>query len=340
MFIMPTSLTPVDELFAAQQALNEAVLEQLWQQWRMIGSGATTRSTNPSVPTVVDPEALMLVSLLHSSQEPRLGDLIVNWATHNVDLLSVQRIRNLLQTYPSDVHEVLTSRLAWFAEIAVTEGADPRWRPLMKPAQERDAVPLRAGRHRAVRAPVTAPSCLALALRLGLGVGAKADIMAFLLGTQQAHAVRDMAHAVGYTVSASRRSVEELTEAGWLELRHGQPAYYRAHWSRWSGLLGLNTQESPRWEYWHQRFVVATAFSLFCEQLERACASSSPAPSAIAIEMRTLLEQHRTELGQRHAASWGAHERVHDWVTFGGEVVRRMALLVHPDTRQSAMEGT
>ena len=105
----------------------------------MIGSGATTRSTNPSVPTVVDPEALMLVSLLHASQEPRLGDLIVNWATHNVDLLSVQRIRNLLQTYPSDVHEVLTSRLAWFAEIAVTEGADPRWRPLMKPAQERDA---------------------------------------------------------------------------------------------------------------------------------------------------------------------------------------------------------
>jgi hypothetical protein len=122
------------------------------------------RSTNPSEPTVVDPEALMLVSLLHSSQEPRLGDLFVNWATHNVDLLS--------------------------------------------------------------------------------------------------------------------------------------------------------------------------------EQLERAYASSSPAPSAIAIEMRTLLEQHRTELGQLHAASWGAHERVHDWVTFGGEAVRRMALLIHPDTRLPAMEGT
>jgi serine phosphatase RsbU (regulator of sigma subunit) len=29
MFIMPSSLTPVDELFAAQRALNEAVLEQL-----------------------------------------------------------------------------------------------------------------------------------------------------------------------------------------------------------------------------------------------------------------------------------------------------------------------
>jgi hypothetical protein len=149
----------------------------------------------------------MLVSLLRASQEPRLGDLIVNWATHNVDLLSVQRIRNLLQTYPSDFHEVLTSRLAWFAEIALAEGADPRWRPLMKPAQDRDA-------------------------------------------------------------------------------------------------------------------------------------SSSPAPSAIAIEMRTLLEQHRNVLGQLQAASWSAHERVHDWVTFGGEVVRRMALLVHPDTRLPAMEGT
>ena len=79
---------------------------------------------------------------------------------------------------------------------------------------------------------------------------------------------------------------------------------------------------------------------LLSEQLERAYASSSPAPSAIAIEMRTLLEQHRTELGQLHAASWGAHERVHDWVTFGGEAVRRMALLIHPDTRLPAMEGT
>jgi hypothetical protein len=331
--------TSFDELLAAQRALDEALLEQLWRQWRMVGASATTRSSFASTETIVDPEALVLVSLLYSHREPRLGDLIVDWATRNVDLLSVQRIRNLMQNYPAELHELLESRLAWFAETAVNEGADPRWRPLLRPAEERDALLIRAGTKRAVRAPVTTPACLLLSLRLGLGVGAKADLVAFLLGSQQTHTVRQMAQAVGYTVSASRSSVDELSEAGWLELRHGQPTQYRAQWSRWRGLLALEEQDSPRWEYWHQRFVLVAAFSHFCADLEREIASSLPAPSAVGIELRSQMEKHRDVLSQLNVASWGAHQQVNDWIGFGAEVMQRMARLLNPNPTPTIHKG-
>jgi len=292
----------------------------------MIGASTTTRSPHGSLQDLVDPEALVLASLLHSHREPRFGDVIADWAIRNVDLLSVQRIRNLLPTYPGDLHEGLASRLAWLAEIAVREGADPRWRPLLIPAIERDPIPLRSGGKRAVRAPVTTPPCLLLSLRLGLGVGAKADIVAFLLGRPEPHTVREITQGVGYTVSAVRRGVDELAEAGWVERRDGQPAHYRAHWSRWHGLLGLDDEGTPRWSYWHQRFVLVAAFGVFCEHLAREMDTSPPAPSAVGTEMRVLLETHREVLGQLEVTSWGAHQPVRDWLAFGAEVVRRLEI--------------
>ena len=322
---MDKHLATFDHLLEAQHVLEEALIEQLWGQWRLIGAGAAAGSATASTPAMIDPEALVLASLLHSRREPRLGDLISDWATRNVDLLSVQRIRNLLPTYPGDLQEVLASRLAWLAEIAVQEGADSRWRPLLIPAVERDPMPLRSGGKRAVRARVTTPSCLLLSLRLGLGVGAKADIVAFLLGRPELHTVREITQGVGYTVSAVRRGVEELAEAGWVERRDGQPAHYRAHWSRWHSLLGLDNDGTPRWSYWHQRFVLVAAFGVFWEHLAREMDTSPPAPSAVGTEMRLLLETHREVLGQLEVTSWGAHQPVRDWLAFGAEVMGRLA---------------
>jgi len=197
-----------DDLLAAQHDLEAAMLEQLWGQWRLIGAGAATRTAAAFTPAMVDPEALVLASLLYVTREPRLGDLIADWVTQNVDLLSVQRIRNLWPAYPGALHELLGGRLAWLAEIAAKDGGDPRWRPLRLPASALDPIPLRSGGTRAVRAPVATPPCLMLALRSGLGVNAKADIVAFLLGRRAPHPVREIAQGVGYAVSAVRRGVE------------------------------------------------------------------------------------------------------------------------------------
>ena len=313
-----------DDLLAAQHDLEAAMLEQLWGQWRLIGAGAATRTAAAFTPAMVDPEALVLASLLYVTREPRLGDLIADWVTQNVDLLSVQRIRNLWPAYPGALHELLGGRLAWLAEIATKDGGDPRWRPLRLPASARDPIPLRSGGTRAVRAPVATPPCLMLALRLGLGVSAKADIVAFLLGRRAPHPVREIAQGVGYTISAVRRGVEELAEAGWVEQRPGQPAQYRAHWSRWQGVLGVSEAERPRWASWHQRFVLVAALGGFCEHLARAIEGSPPAPSAVGTELRVLLEGHRAVLGELEVASWGAHQPVRDWVAMGAEVMRGM----------------
>ena len=68
---------------------------------------------------VVDPEALVLASLVLLDQERRLGDL-----------LSVQRMKNLTADYPEPVRAPLAHRVAWFATVARDVGKDLRWRSL------------------------------------------------------------------------------------------------------------------------------------------------------------------------------------------------------------------
>jgi len=324
--IHPDSPAAFDALFVASAALDEALLEQLWHQWRALGASATLANPHEGDQAVVDPEALLLVSLLYAYREPRLGDLLADWAMHNVDLLSVQRLRNLTHGYPAELREHLDTRLGWFAEIATTDGGDPRWKPLRRPMDDRDAIPLRSGHgRRAVRAPLAHASSLMLSLRLGLGVAAKADLVAFLLASQEWNTVRRIADAVGYTVSAIRTGVEELAEAGWVELRHGQPAHFRARWSRWGTLLRITEPDAPRWGYWHQRFQYVTAVAALCEDLNRHLTEGTASAYAAGVAMRQLLEQHRTTLAHDEIASWAANQKVADWLAFGTEVVQRMA---------------
>ena len=328
---LPESPTAFAPLFAAAAALDEALLTQLWRQWRAIGASAALGERSAERPVaedraVVDPEALLLISLLYAHREPRLADLMADWAMHNVDLLSVQRLRNLANGYPAELREQVDARLAWFAEIAATDGGDPRWKPLRRPTDDRDAIPIRHGQgRRAVRAPLAHPTTLMLSLRLGLGVAAKADMVAFLLASHDWHTVRHMADAVGYTVSAIRTGIEELAQAGWVELRHGQPAHYRARWSRWGTLLGIAESDAPRWRYWHQRFLYVTAVSVLCEDLNRHATDGSASAYAAGVAMRQLLEQHRSTLAHDEIASWAANRQVTDWLVFGTEVVQRMA---------------
>ncbi|MDQ8162893.1 MAG: hypothetical protein P3C10_09960 [Gemmatimonadota bacterium] len=349
------AMEPHAELAQLADRLRDALLSVVWRQWRVLGAGAASRSargrasdagTPPSRPlqSLVDPEALVLVSLLLLDHERRLGDLLHDWGARNADLLSVQRVKNLMADYPAPVRVLLTRRVAWFAAVARDVGKDLRWRSLAQawpgspgswPDHVEDHAPDSPGaraqgvhapaaastKTRATRARLVADATLMLRLRLGLGVGVKSDLIAVLLarGTVSA-TVRDLAEATGYTVAAVRRAADDLAAARLIASRDGPPASYLVSYEAWAPLLGM-AAAAPRWANWHNRFQFATAFLQWA-------ATARPRPLsdyAFGAHGRELLEQHRAAFAHDPMAVWSAHTPIHDWRAFVGQSVRSLA---------------
>lgn len=323
--------------------LRRALLDVAWRHWRALGAAAAVRTdahtasrertTGRELRSLVDPEALVLVSLLLLEDERRLADLVHDWGARNSDLLSVQRMKNLEADYPEPVRGPLARRLAWFATVARDAGKDLRWRALAEgvsaaggggselPRDTRGGVSGAPPKPRATRARLTAGATLLLRLRLGLGVGVKADLLAFLLARGDEWAsVRDVADAIGYTVAAVRRAAEDLAAARLIESRHGQPASYRATYGAWAPLLGLDDRP-PRWASWHERFVFAAAFLHWADVARERPLSDY----AFGAQGRELLEQHRPAFERDLVAVWSEHAPVPDWGAFVERSVRSLA---------------
>ena len=287
----------------------------------------------------------MLLSLTLIQTERRLGDLLRDWGARNSDLLSVQRVKNLEANYPEPIRRPLVQRLAWFAAVARDEGKDLRWRslgnewadveahgagPKGEPgefggvgAREHGAHAPRGAltRSRATRARLTSSATLLLRLRLGFGVGVKADLLGFLLARVEAWAtVRDIADAIGYTVAAVRRAAEDLAAARLIEALDAQSASYRAMYGAWAPLLGFE-ERPPRWASWHERFVFVTAFLHWAEAARERPLSAY----AFGAHGRQLLEQHRSAFERDFVAVWSEHSTVQDWGAFVRQSVRSLA---------------
>lgn len=309
--------------------LRKAVLHVAWRQWRALGAGAAPRSgtVGRHLKSLIDPEALVLVSLLLEREERRLPDLLHDWAAKNADLLSVQRMKNLEVGYPDRVRSVLAPRLAWFASVAYDVGKDLRWRSVGQAWVERsrnehtrsggapDAVheiTVRSGKSRATRARLTSDSSLVLRLRLGFGVGVKADLLAFLLARAEDWAtVRDISDATAYTSAAVRRAAEDLAASRLVQVLEGQPASYRVTYGTWAPLLEL-ADRPPRWGSWHQRFLFAAEFLAWVDALGTRPASAY----AVGTQGRELLERHRAAFERDLVAVWSEHSRIQDWAPY------------------------
>jgi hypothetical protein len=85
--------------------LAKAAVEITWQQWGALG--AQTNDIRPAHQAVLDPEALLLVSLALLEHERRLADVIASWVSVNSSLLSVQRVKNLSRNFPIPVQQLL-----------------------------------------------------------------------------------------------------------------------------------------------------------------------------------------------------------------------------------------
>lgn len=257
-------------------ALREATAEAAWTQWGAIFTLAASRRPARSI---VDPESLLLVSLALRDHEPRLWSAAVMWAQFGARLLSVQRTKNLVPRFPAAVRE----RLAEFAQLAMSDGGDQRWRSLASPA----ARPQKGnGRVRAGAPRLEGGAALMLRLRLGLGVGIKPDVLAYLIGhAGGAIAVVLIARATAYQGRAVRRALEDLVAAGFIESRPTTPVSYRVDNAKWAGLLEFDAKEPPAWRDWAGTYAFIAALDEWSRSLPQA-------ELVLASEARDLVAQY------------------------------------------------
>jgi hypothetical protein len=259
--------------------LKESVIEALWVQWGSLGSLV---DSDRNAHALIDPEALLLMSLTLRHNERRLWDVLASWAKHGSKLFSLQRVKNLQDKYP----DLTKERLAEFARRARTEGNDFRWRSLagaeVGPAARNqdlwEAYPR-----------VWQPSALMLQMRLGIGVGVAADLLSFLisLGGDWAGA-RRIAQAIDYSVYSIRRVADNMASAQLIERTQAKPVQFRAKVGLWQELSSL-AEELPEWRFWHQVYSFAAKIIIASERGEW----NDLSPYLLSSRLRDLAEDHQ-----------------------------------------------
>lgn len=233
--------------------LAESMLDVAWRQWSAIGGSAA--NARP-VQSIVDPEALVLYTHSAMGRNQRLESILFSWLEVNGELLSVQRMKNLVGLFPAQV----ASQLPDFARNARNVAAHPRWTALSGGAETApDQLPVALPEsRRAVRTPLRQSCALLLRLRLAMGVGVKADVLSVLIGQKESRStVKEIVDFTGYTNVAVRGALESLAEAGFVDARPGRPQSYSAPQDRWSALLGIS--RVPAWQPWAQFYAFGLA---------------------------------------------------------------------------------
>lgn len=260
----------------------EAALHVVWSQWSVLGGQVGGRVTQPSA--IVDPEALLLFSCALRDDEPRLWDLIGGFLVEASSLLSVQRTKNLAGDFPQGVREVLAD----VGAIAVSDGKDARWRSMSGDT-------FRTYREGKVFKPtrsIADPPALLVRLRLGFGVHARTDALAFLLGIAPSSAsAKEVAEAIGYGPMPVRRALESMATSRIVVAEGTRPEQYHAVPRQWAPLLA-NGRELPTWRYWHLLF----AFLAVVVPTQRGRQVRQPSPYLESSELRRLVLKHRTAL--------------------------------------------
>lgn len=230
---------------ASTDQLTAAAVRCAWSQWSSIG--ALTHRGPQVDDEIVDVEALILASLGLARSEPRLRTLATDWTISNSELLSIARIRALINGPFAETD----SSIGEVAQRVSTEGGDARWRALVS-AGGQQTPSVRVVRESAIKA---APPrwrdarTLMLQLRRGFGVGVKPDLITILIGKRGEWVdVATLCELSLYSVAGARRAADDMADAGLIETSGGHSRAYRVNVKAWSELL--RNIKAP---IWHRR---------------------------------------------------------------------------------------
>ncbi|MFQ5745277.1 MAG: hypothetical protein ACE5HV_17115, partial [Acidobacteriota bacterium] len=277
-----------------RQTAISAGVDTCWSQWAVLGAPASTRKrANRSI---IDPEALVLLSLGMRSYERRLVDLLGWWARVGSSYLSVQRMIALADSFPEKVRK----RVGEFASLAYAAG-DRRWRRF---AGEINGLP--KVREKGRDEPhLTARPALLLRLRAGFGLSIKSDLLAVLLGLCGEQAtVRTLLQATRYTEPPFRDAARDMVLAKLIRQTSERPVRYFANPEPWMGVFqiyGISNRspafhdegeatQAPAWRFWGDVFALLCATIFGIERLKE---KERVSPYVASSRLRDIYETHR-----------------------------------------------
>lgn len=225
---------------AFRNTVQERLLAMVWRQWSAIGLPGynDTKETR-----VIDPEALLLLTMTVGRQDMRLFDEVLHWLRVNGALLNVQRLQNLADRSG----DVAKAALAAVADLLTADSSmAPKWRGLASRWSLQEELPLfllRDGRplprpetaddvfqrHGLLRAPVAyvdgdrpfptrGAASLLLRLRALLGVSLRCEILCVLGSVDEVHPSR-LAKSLAMAPRSIQKALAEMVQSGIVQVR-------------------------------------------------------------------------------------------------------------------------
>ena len=256
---------------ALKARLGEGLRDFAWNEWAQMGLLAPARRTSR---WAQDPEALIVFTLEVARDDPRLFDELLDWLLVNESLLSARRLRAVCRDREDE--RLVDAALAWVARQrpraarrsrtpprSHADGAPtPLFRGMTTPVRRPDPAFAAAGWLRPVAEPsgkarrpdLLTPIDFAFRLRELLGVGARAEVVRFLL-TVEAPSART--RVIADSACFAKRNVHEalgaLHAAGFVERwTVGNEQRHGIDRAKWTQLLGIAPDELPAERPWPQ----------------------------------------------------------------------------------------
>jgi hypothetical protein len=232
--------------------VRDRLLALLWRQWSAIGVAGYSEVPETCV---VDPEALLLLTLTVGRHDARLYDAVLEWLDLNGDHLNAQRLQNLVPSFGPHARAglgAIAERLSRRSEVAlkwrklatlrgleVEEEPEalfllPDGRPLPMPAEHDEVF----RRHGLLRAPVgqrgvalafptEGTPALLLRLRALLGVSIRCEVLCLLGSSDEIHPSR-VARLVGLAPRTMQDLLADMARSGAVQVRTSARAKYYA----------------------------------------------------------------------------------------------------------------
>ena len=248
-----------------RRALESTLLSFAWDEWSQMGVLSADHSESL---WAQDPEALLVFSLELARSDPRLFDELLDWLATNERLISVRRLRSLAVGRIS--RSLLDATLAWVSGQRTTGSRVSEAEPFDVDRLERlfldghfpirhpDVAFAAAGwlRPAAARSgktrdlDVDARINFAFRTRLLLGVGARAEVVRFLLTTPEPWSTaRAIAESAGFAKRNVHDALADLVRAGVVGMTAvGNQQRYTTTPDAWACLLDLDA--FPKYREW------------------------------------------------------------------------------------------
>lgn len=239
---------------AARDRFASGLRDFAWNEWAQMGLLATPRGRSS---WAQDPEALLVFSFEVARDEPRLFDELLDWLSVNEELISVRRLRAMGRA-PED-KRLIEAAVGWLGshrprarltprEPAVAGGQVSLFRDRLavNPTEVDQAFAaqgfLRAPVERTGKAQVPdlrLPINLAFRLRQLLGVGARAEVVRFLLTVDAPRATPQVvARSAGYAKRNVYEALNDLQRAGVVSATTvGAEQWFAVDRQRWATFL-------------------------------------------------------------------------------------------------------